>query len=244
MGKKKLNKIFQRKEKKYILSYDKYNELMKYLDIYMTRDEYGLHTINSLYYDTNTYDLISWATRKPKYREKLRIRCYGTDYVNAPYFLEIKKKVNGIIYKRRVSLDFDETKEFIENGTLPAVDSFTDELTLMEVNRIRNKKVIPSAMVNYDRIALFGNENPDFRVTFDFNMRWRTDRLNFLTDDSGHIIAPEVDIIMEVKILKSYPLWFAKILSDLEIYPQSFSKFGQVYKRYILKERYNNEQYI
>lgn len=244
MGKKKLNKIFQRKEKKYHLSYGKYNRLIKELDLHMTRDEYGLHTINSLYYDTVNYDLISLARRKPNYREKLRIRCYGTDYVNAPYFLEIKKKVNKVIYKRRVDMNFYQVNDFINHGLLPINNSFSDELTLMEVKRILDNNVFPSVMVIYDRIALFDNLDPNFRVTFDFNMRWRKDRLNFLHDDSGSIIAPEVDVIMEVKILKSYPLWFSQLLSELKIFPQSFSKFGEVYKRYILKERFTNEQYF
>lgn len=244
MGKKKLNKIFQRKEKKYHLSYGKYNQLIKELDFHMTRDEYGLHTINSLYYDTVNYDLISLARRKPNYREKLRIRCYGTDYVNAPYFLEIKKKVNKVIYKRRVNMNFYQVNDFINHGLLPINNSFSDELTLMEVKRILDNNVFPSVMVIYDRIALFDNLDPNFRVTFDFNMRWRKDRLNFLHDDSGSIIAPEVDVIMEVKILKSYPLWFSQLLSELKIFPQSFSKFGEVYKRYILKERFTNEQYF
>ena len=210
----------------------------------MTRDEYGLHTINSLYYDTVNYDLISLARRKPNYREKLRIRCYGTDYVNAPYFLEIKKKVNKVIYKRRVDMNFYQVNDFINHGLLPINNSFSDELTLMEVKRILDNNVFPSVMVIYDRIALFDNLDPNFRVTFDFNMRWRKDRLNFLHDDSGSIIAPEVDVIMEVKILKSYPLWFSQLLSELKIFPQSFSKFGEVYKRYILKERFTNEQYF
>ena len=31
----------------------------------------------------------------------------------------------------------------------------------------------PKAFIAYDRIALFGREDPDLRITFDCNLRWR-----------------------------------------------------------------------
>ena len=39
---------------------------------------------------------------------------------------------------------------------------------------------------------------------------------------------------MEVKISGAVPLWFAKIISGLNIYPVSFSKYGTEYKQYVL----------
>ena len=43
-------------------------------------------------------------------------------------------------------------------------------------------------------------------------------------------------VILEIKTLDSIPLWFVKTLSELKIYPVSFSKYGNIYKNYILKE--------
>ena len=43
---------------------------------------------------------------------------------------------------------------------------------------------------------------------------------------------------MEIKTLDAYPKWFADVLSSLKIYPSSFSKYGNLYKNYILKEGY------
>ena len=40
---------------------------------------------------------------------------------------------------------------------------------------------------------------------------------------------------MEVKITKSFPLWFAKELSKNNIYSQSFSKYGTEYKNTVLE---------
>lgn len=35
---------------------------------------------------------------------------------------------------------------------------------------------------------------------------------------------------MEVKTPGAVPLWFSKILDDLEIYPTAFSKYGRAYQ--------------
>ena len=43
---------------------------------------------------------------------------------------------------------------------------------------------------------------------------------------------------MEVKILGAIPVWFTKILSDLEIYNTHFSKYGNEYMIYCLNKKY------
>ena len=40
---------------------------------------------------------------------------------------------------------------------------------------------------------------------------------------------------MEVKIENAMPLWMTKILSEFQIYPASFSKYGTEYTRYMLE---------
>lgn len=39
---------------------------------------------------------------------------------------------------------------------------------------------------------------------------------------------------MEVKILDAMPLWFTKILTELEIYNTHFSKYGSEFMNYCL----------
>ena len=38
---------------------------------------------------------------------------------------------------------------------------------------------------------------------------------------------------MEIKISGAVPMWFSEIISGLNIYPTSFSKYGTEYKRYV-----------
>ncbi|MFR2511216.1 MAG: VTC domain-containing protein [Lachnospira eligens] len=53
---------------------------------------------------------------------------------------------------------------------------------------------------------------------------------------------------MEVKISGAVPLWFTKIISGLNVYPVSFSKYGTEYKQYVLTNytslMYKGEIYV
>ena len=61
-------------------------------------------------------ELIRRSLEKPVYKEKLRLRSYGTASKDEKVFLELKKKYKGIVYKRRISLNCDEAQEILENG--------------------------------------------------------------------------------------------------------------------------------
>ena len=90
--------IFQRVEKKYQLTPEQYNAFLHAIQTRIQQDEYGLHTIHNIYYDTPYYDLIRDSIEKPKYKEKFRVRGYGRITDDSPVFLEIKKKIQ----RRRV----------------------------------------------------------------------------------------------------------------------------------------------
>lgn len=94
-------------------------------------------------------------------------------------------------------------------------------------------KLIPKQFIAYDRYSYREKNNRNFRVTFDFNIRNRTDKLNLEYGDLGEKLMDEKLYVMEVKCLDAMPIWFAKALSILKIYPTSFSKYGKIY----LKER-------
>lgn len=69
MASTKTNYVFERVEKKYLLTKEKYQALLKAIEPYMAQDEYGMHTICNIYYDTPTYDLIRTSIEKPIQRE-------------------------------------------------------------------------------------------------------------------------------------------------------------------------------
>ena len=50
----------------------------------------------------------------------------------------------------------------------------------------------------------------------------------------GKKLLPDGKYLMEVKISGAVPLWFTKIISGLNVYPVSFSKYSTEYKQYVL----------
>ena len=94
---------FERKEVKYRLNTMQVRAIKQALSAHMAPDEYGQTSITSVYYDTPNRDMISRSLEKPLYKEKLRLRTYGPRNASAPVFVELKKKHEGIVYKRRIA---------------------------------------------------------------------------------------------------------------------------------------------
>ncbi|MFT3950920.1 MAG: VTC domain-containing protein [Oscillospiraceae bacterium] len=90
----------------------------------------------------------------------------------------------------------------------------------------------PKIMIAYDRIAFFGKENKEFRVTFDRNIRSRTDDLDLLDGTHGEALLDDSTVIMECKCVGGLPLWLTKELTSVRIFPASFSKYGEIYKKH------------
>ena len=226
--------VFERIEKKYLLTREKYNLLLEVMEPYMSVDSYGKHTIGNVYYDTDTYELISRSIEKPKYKEKFRVRSYGVPKEEDKVFLEIKKKYKGIVYKRRVSMTLKEAEDNLEKG----IKLQKEGQILREIDYFMSfYKLTPKVYLAYDRIAYFGKENKDVRITFDHNIRSRQCNMSLAEGDYGTPLLDDYHYLMEIKVPGAMPLWLSKILSDLEIYPTSFSKYGNVYKEFILPNR-------
>lgn len=234
-GKSKYDSVFQRVEKKYLLTDDKYKLFIEKIKPYMKLDDYGMHTICNIYYDTDNFDLVRKSLEKPKYKEKFRIRSYGVPSQDDKVFLEIKKKFKGTVYKRRISLTLKEAKDYMENNIRPKVDNqILNEIDYFLSLYDLDKKVY----LAYDREAYFGIEDKDIRLTVDNNIRSRFYDLDLDLGDYGELLLPNGYHLIEIKVPITYPMWLVKILSELEIYPTSFSKYGNAYIQN-LKQRSN-----
>ncbi|WMJ78015.1 MULTISPECIES: polyphosphate polymerase domain-containing protein [unclassified Sedimentibacter] len=227
------NYVFKRTEKKYLIPEKKFNLFIKRIDSYMTVDKYGIHTICNIYYDTDTFDLIRKSIEKPSYKEKLRLRSYGIPNDNDSVFLELKKKYDHTVFKRRVELTLKEAENYLEHGIIPVEkNQILKEIDYFTKMYKPDKKIF----IAYDRMALFGKEDKTLRITFDMDIRSRLHDLNLGSGDYGNPLKIN-GFLMEIKIPGSLPLWLANILSQLKIYPVSFSKYGTIYKD-IVKENY------
>ena len=114
---------FKRYERKYVLTKEQGRILMALLQDKMKPDKYckngGFYTIYNIYYDTQNESVIRLSTAKPYYKEKMRLRTYSLTDNNAPYFLEIKKKINKVVSKRRITLSREQGEYFNREIKLP-----------------------------------------------------------------------------------------------------------------------------
>ena len=223
---------FKRYEKKYFLTPEQYKMFKERISPYVKPDEYGRYTICNIYYDTDDYSLIRASIEKPEYKEKLRVRSYGVPDDDGKVFVELKKKYDGVVYKRRVTTSAGLYSSFLK-GFAPAErkTQITKEIDYFQ----SFYRSTPKAFIAYDREAYAGAEDENLRITFDTNIRYRLDELDLRSGDHGEPILDDGKILMEIKIPDVCPLFLSKILTELKIYPTSFSKYGTCYRKYILK---------
>ena len=238
---------FVRKEKKYLITESQRKELLEYLPKYMEFDKYCLngnkYTVNNIYFDTETFNVIRHSLSKPKYKEKLRVRSYTNEINDTDeVFLEVKKKFNGVVNKRRVILPLDDIEKYLNEGIRPNGITTQQSQIFDEIDYIlSNEKVFPAVYLSYSRIAMFAKDNSTIRLTIDDDIITRTTELSLRKKRYGNKLLPDGYYLMEIKVNGAFPLWLANKLTELKIYPTSFSKYGTFYLNYV-KEKINHEQ--
>ncbi len=224
---------FERYEKKYFLTPAQQQIFIDYIKDYTVSDVYGKYSLCNIYYDTDDYALIRASLEKPIYKEKLRVRSYGAVGDSDKVFVELKKKFDGIVYKRRIEMPAQCSPDFLAGKTTDCPDSQIGS-EIMWFQKMHRTK--PKVYIGYDRTAFAGIEDPELRITFDTNLRWRGTNLDLRKGDYGQLIIPRDQVLMEIKIPGACPMWLTKILSELELYSTSFSKYGTVYRDFILNK--------
>ena len=220
------NDIFKRYELKYILTLDQYRLIKSEMENYMRGDKYGESDICNLYCDTPDFVLVRRSNEKPFYKEKLRIRSYGVLEAGGEVFVEIKKKYDSVVYKRRISTDEETVAAmFGENGVT------YDSQIGREIAYFTKlySGIRPQMFISYRREAFYGIDDKDFRMTFDRSILWRTDDLTLSSGIYGDPVLPEDSVLMEIKTAAAIPLWLVKVMSANKIYKTSFSKYGTAY---------------
>lgn len=233
---------FKRKETKYKISSEQFKSIMPVLMEHMKLDKHNnngqLYSIYNIYYDTPNNDVIRLSTSHPKYKEKLRLRCYKIPRTSEDIvFIELKKKIAGTVNKRRAVLSRSDCERFLQYREIPEDANNLEKQVLREIAYyFSHMPVSPAVALSYDRLALFDKHDPDLRISFDSNIRARRDQLYFC-DNHGELLLPEGYYIMEIKHPGVMPVWLTDLLCANKIYKQSFSKYGTEYKNYLLKQR-------
>lgn len=231
-------KVFKRHELKYIISLDQMDSLIKIIELYMNEDKYFKSTIRNIYYDTPNYLLIRTSIEKPEYKEKLRIRSYKTVNKDDEVFVELKKKYKKIVFKRREILPYNSARLFLDKKVRPNDLQITKEIEYT-LNYYQDLK--PTIFLSYDRLAYIGKEDLNFRITLDRNIMWRDYDIDLSKEAYGDLILDQDLVLMEVKTVMGLPRWLLDFLGENNIYKVSFSKYGNVYKEIINKEKEKEE---
>lgn len=226
--------IFERKEKKYLLTRTQFETLMSKVRHLLVEEQYHKYKICNIYYDTAQFDLFRKSSEKPEYKEKLRLRSYGTPKPGDTVFLEVKKKYKGIVYKRRIDLPIEHVYDFIDYQSLREP---SDSINQREIEVFLGRyNLLPQVYLSYDREAYLWGTDSDFRLTFDTNIKYRLEDVFLELGDEGEYILDDGMVLMEVKCRDSLPMEFVSVLSEIEAFNISFSKIGTVYKKVIIPE--------
>lgn len=227
--------VFQRYEIKYLLSRSQKEAVLEAMKPYMERDAYGRSTIRNIYYDTDNYRLARRSGEQPVYKEKLRVRSYGPAGPADEVFVELKKKYEGVVYKRRIHIPEQAAMSYLTGkADAPDRSQITEEIDyFLKFYRT----LAPKVFLSYEREAYYTTEPGEFRVTFDENILWRETDLSLGKGVYGDPILKPGQTLMEIKTPGGIPLWMVKVLSEEEIRKTSFSKYGNAYT-----EIYNREK--
>lgn len=224
----KTQMTFERYELKYLLTHQQKEEILLAMEPYMALDEYGRTTIRNIYFDTESFRLIRRSLEKPAYKEKLRVRSYEKSGPESPIFVELKKKYDSVVYKRRMVLPREHAMAWLDGK-----ESFSVQSQIAsEIDYFCQfyQGLRPRVFLTYEREAFFEQAGGDFRVTFDENILYRQDDLCLGADIYGTPLLSSNQTLMEVKTSGGLPLWMVHALSKQGIFKTSFSKYGAAYQ--------------
>jgi hypothetical protein len=232
-----MQNIFRRREKKYLVTTEQAAVLQKLITLYAETDRQGEYLIQDLYYDTADWDIIRNAIEKPLYKEKLRLRFYGQYNGESSGFLEIKRKFEDIVYKRRIAFPLSELKN---SGVREIVSAHGSQIAQEIGYFLQTHQVSEKIHIAYNRAAYTGIEDDGLRITFDKDIGFHLCPLNGSINYNdfqinAHQILGCSQVLMEIKTTGAIPLWLTRSLCENNIFPISFSKFGICCIGYISK---------
>lgn len=179
---------------------------MNYLSDKVEKDVFYKSTIYNVYYDTDNFELIRKLIEKPIYKEKLRIRSYNKPTLDCSVYVKLKKKYDHIVYKRREKIAY---KYVLNNSFLEGAET----QIYKEIKYFNDfyGGLTPKMFLSYEREAYYFKDDKQIRITFDTNIKYRTENVNLLPSISDIKLLPNNLVLMELKV--------------------PFSKYGTAYKQ-------------
>lgn len=192
-------------EKKYILKEVQLRKFMNVISNKIEEDEHFKYTVYNIYYEPVSSDLISKAFKQNSYTQRIRLRSYGIPRINDPVYIEIKEKQHEYTSKVRCEMSLEEAYELLweqhECG-----DNQIDEL-------LRNCGLIPKLFVGYERVAYCSKFDPQVRITFSMNIRYRYEDFRLCDLVENRRLFNEETYLLEIKG-EMIPMWLKDALKE------------------------------
>ncbi len=220
-----------RHECKYFLPEDRVPALRALIRPFMRPDRFASrspgyrYTLSSLYLDSPDLDLLRSTEEGHKNRFKLRIRSYSDDSAQ-PVFVEIKRRIDGIVRKARSALERDHLASVLGGGEGNEGFGALPPNAAEFVHLVRELGARPTMHVRYEREAYEAIGGAPVRVTLDRGLSRATARdWQPRLGGGDYRRTPLPGVILEVKFTDSSPPWVQDLVSRLELQRRSIPKY-------------------
>lgn len=203
-----------RRELKYYISYIDYLALRSRLQAVFSRDRNGnpegYYRVRSLYFDNklnkNYYQKMAGVEKRNKYR----IRIYNLS--SNPVKLEIKSKINNVIFKESMLIQARDVNNII-SGDYSCLLEYKNPTASKIYGEFNKDYYRPVVIIDYIRDAYYFELN-NIRITFDRNIKKDEVNLNdlFVKNTNMSDVLGSRKIIMEVKFNNTIPAWIKNML--------------------------------
>ena len=235
---RKYQKYFNRFEIKYQVSLAERDSILKFINPFMKLDSHVQNNydyeVRSLYFDSNFHHSFLEKRDGIAIRKKLRIRYYPV-YAKGNQefaFIEIKKKINENVAKRRIFVPLEDALNILDRRSKEANKfyenaSAQDKETLEEIWFLYKRyNLKPKCIVSYKRQPFLSRVEKTFRLTFDTNVVVRNYNFDLHHGGGSKLIIPRNICIMEVKFNNFIPNWAMKIIQKNDCVQYRISKFA------------------
>lgn len=219
-----------RHEAKYVIPRDLVPQIVDFIRPFCEPDPHAKgvppeYVVTTLQLDTPDFALHYAKEREASNRFKLRVRTYGKPG-EAPVFLEVKKKLRGVIIKSRTRIPFDDWgPELLFDPMCPlSFTSSKEEWGFMEFKRlVRDIGARPVLWIRYTRESYFSRDDEYARVSFDRRLLYQPTASWDNWGRGGRWIPvdstlaqrknfPFSGVVMELKTLSNVPRWMIDLV--------------------------------
>jgi hypothetical protein len=220
--------LLSRVECKYLVTREKLAGIREFIQPFVHPDRFarghadGRYPVSSLYLDCPRFSLYQSTANGLKNRFKLRVRTYS-DSPSDRAFFEVKKRMNGIVYKFREAIERPQAIDLLERNTLdvPECEDLAHFLSLRELHSAE-----PVMRVKYMREAYVSRSADPVRITFDDELQGAVTYDSDLSHEAGDWIpVPMEHTILELKFTNLYPSWVARMAQEFQLDRTSVPKY-------------------